>query len=182
MEMTIPLKGGKFARVDAIDYEALKAKRWHMLNGQYARTTVVVGNKTKTVLMHRLILGAMPGQLVDHVNGDGLDNRRSNLRIASAAENARNAAPKGGSGYVGVKRVRNKWQASIAPDGHEIFLGLWGSKEDASSVYAAAAEILYGDFASRHAEDAKHDLLAEVIRRKRERIALLQKEITLLGV
>lgn len=181
MEMSIPVKGGKFARVDAIDYEAMKAKRWHLLNGRYARTTIAAGDKTKTVLMHRLILGVSPDQLVDHINGDGLDNRRQNLRIATATQNARNAAARGGSGYVGVRRLGKKWAAFIAPDGREIFLGQWDDKEVASAAYAAAAKRVYGEFASYQLGLSNPDLLDEVLVRKREQVARLQAEIEILG-
>ena len=180
MDAVIELKGGSFARVDAADLEAVRAHKWHLLKGRYARTTVVSGGKPKTVLMHRLILCVGPGELVDHINGDGLDNRRSNLRIASAAENARNAAPRGASGAVGVRRSGKKWLASIAPDGAEIFLGLWEEKADAIGVYAAAASILYGEFASRHSGAPSNELLSAVIERKREQIARLQSEVEIL--
>lgn len=181
MDRLIKLKGGAQAKVDAADYEALSGRKWHLLGGQYARSTMVdQSGKTRTVLMHRLIVGAQKGQLVDHINGDGLDNRRSNLRIATAAGNARNAAPRGSSGAVGVRRKGKKWLASIAPNGIEIFLGLWDEKSQAMGVYAAAASVLYGEFASRHAADPNHDLLSDVVARKREQVARLQIEIGLI--
>ncbi len=181
METVIQLKNGAVARVDAIDYGAVSALKWHSLKGKYARASVVAGGKPRTVLMHRLILGALPGQLVDHINGDGLDNRRSNLRIASAAGNARNAATRGASGVVGVRRSNKKWLASIAPDGVEISLGLWEEQADAAGVYAAAASILYGEFASRHAGSPNSELLALVIERKKAQISRLQAEVALLA-
>lgn len=87
----IPLTQGLYALVDAADYELLAKYSWHAKpdrNTVYARTRIPGGGPR--MLMHRLLTGAQSGQLVDHINGNGLDNRRANLRLCTAAENIRN--------------------------------------------------------------------------------------------
>jgi hypothetical protein len=96
-------------------------------------------------------LGANPGQLVDHWNRDGLDNRRCNLRIANYSQNAANSGPsvRNTSGYKGVtfSRRADKWQAGIQVNGKFQFLGHWATREDAARAYDAAATKFFGEFA-----------------------------------
>lgn len=104
--------------------------------------------------MHRLITGAGAGQQVDHINGNKLDNRRSNLRLCTQSENMRNrgATALNTSGFKGVHWSANdrKWRAGIKVEGKRIFLGLYLSKEEAAEAYNRAAESLHGLFASKN--------------------------------
>jgi hypothetical protein len=149
MTKIIPLTQGKVALVDDNDYKWLNQWKWYMyaIRGLfYARR----GNGGS--LMHRLILGAPPGVQVDHRNGDGLDNRRGNLRLASHAENQHNqklSRINNTSGYKGVtwSKERRKWRAQIGVDGKTHYLGYYNNKLDAARTYNAAAEKLFGPFA-----------------------------------
>jgi hypothetical protein len=101
--------------------------------------------------MHREIFGACDGQLVDHVDGDGLNNRRSNLRIATRAENNRNAAVRkdNTSGFKGVHwhKGDGRWQAQIRVAGKRIRLGAFDTPEAAHAAYCEAAARYHGAFA-----------------------------------
>jgi hypothetical protein len=111
-----------------------------------------VSKSGSRMYMHRMILFAMKGQLVDHRNGDGLDNRRPNLRFCTHAQNMAN---NGGcrnrktSPYKGVhfSADRQKWVASIGAGGRIYRLGRYGSAEDAARAYDAAAVKWFGEFA-----------------------------------
>lgn len=147
---TINLFGGKQAKVDDWDYEVLKNYRWHLAPTGYAQNSKYRGNyKSVNTLMHRAILWSPPGYEVDHVNGDKLDNRKENLRIASRSENEQNKAPsvKNHSGFKGVSwdRLRSKWRASIGVNRKSVHLGRFDSKTDAIRAYDAAVERYYQD-------------------------------------
>jgi len=106
--------------------------------------------------MHRLVLDARPGQIVDHINGNGLDNRRANLRLVTAVQNAQNqfvqAGPKT-SQYKGVHwdSVGQRWAASITVDGHAIELGRFDREEIAARAYDDAALVHFGPHARTNA-------------------------------
>ncbi len=99
----------------------------------------------------RLITGALPGMIVDHINGDTLDNRRANLRVCTMAQNVRNRKkPRTNtSGYKGVHWMprHKKWMAKITCAGKHIFLGLFDDPAEAHAAYCAAAKKYHGDFA-----------------------------------
>lgn len=109
----------------------------------------------RTFTAHRLVwlhvYGYWPESIVDHINGDKLDNRVANLRLATNAENCRNrgAQSNNTSGHKGVgwhKRDR-KWQAYIAVDGRQKCLGNFDTLDDAAAAYRAAATIMHAEFA-----------------------------------
>lgn len=141
----IPLSDGSIAIVDDEDAH-LSRFRWHHV-GQYALRHEETPSGRRSIYMHREIL--QPGtSLVDHVNGDGLDNRRTNLRACSRAENNRHRRSAEGSSsrFVGVvwnRRLR-KWTAQIRGR----HLGVFKVEEEAARAYDAAARRAYGDFAS----------------------------------
>lgn len=142
----IPLQNGAYALVDDADYDKVRAYRWHYYDSG-KRRYVVSGN----TILHRFILDAPSDMFVDHVNGDGLDNRRCNIRLCTPKENTRNRSvhENGTSGYKGVSwhKVRSAWSAQIGVDYRLVHLGLYESPEDAAIVYNHAAIKYHGDFA-----------------------------------
>lgn len=108
--------------------------------------------------VHRLILGASKGELVDHRNGDGLDNRRSNLRLATKRQNSQNG--KKIRGKVKLKGVtyrsdKDVYRARITVNGKTLHLGDFGTAEEAGGAYDRAAVLHFGEFASTNAEMEK---------------------------
>lgn len=151
----IPLTQGKFAIVDDEDYEELSKYKWHLskLSIFYARKTrKYESGKFSTISMHRYLLNAQKGMFVDHINGNGLDNRRSNIRICTQKENNRNMriGKKNKSGYKGVSWATDaqKWRAFIYVEGKNINLGRFSDKEAAAGAYNEAAKKYHGEFAS----------------------------------
>ena len=146
----IPLTRGRFALVDEADYDrVVAAGKWHvLLNGQraYGMRTTRVGGRKRNVYLHVFLTG---WSLTDHINGNGLDNRRANLRPATPAENARNQRIRrdGTSGFKGVGPRRGKWRARISADGDRRNLGVFATPEEAARAYDAAARDLFGEFA-----------------------------------
>lgn len=142
----IPLGGGVAALVDDQDYEGLIVHKWRLLKGH-----VVTDVGSKPVYMHRLIMNAPNNMEVDHIDGNRTNNQRTNLRLATRAENARNAKPYNGgtSQYKGVYwlKKQRRWRARIRVDGQFISLGCYGTEEAAAIAYDNAAVTYFGDFA-----------------------------------
>ena len=101
--------------------------------------------------MHRAVIKVADDMYVDHINHNGLDNRKANLRPATAAQNAWNAdKPKGRSGYKGVsfnKRL-GLWLVTITCCGERQYLGCYRDKHQAAKAYDEAAKKYHGEFAS----------------------------------
>lgn len=153
----IPLTQGKVALVDDEDYERVAAFKWHATCSSRKRrwyaarnATLPDGRQTK-VRMHRFILNAVTALQVDHENGDGLDNRRSNLRPASNGQNQHNRSlsPSSTTGFKGVTFHRrwNRYYARIYNDGKEISLGYFADARSAAVAYDIRARELFGEFA-----------------------------------
>ena len=157
MTREIPLTQGHVAIVDDVDYELVEPYKWRIQTvsgrrtGGYARSHKKVGDRYATVLMHRLILDAPKGLQVDHANGDGLDNRRCNLRLATREQQGYNRAlgSNNTSGYKGVSwfKRQGKWHAGLVYKGESIHLGYHDTPEDAANAYDEAARRYYGKFA-----------------------------------
>ena len=144
---------GKVALVDDEDYEWLRQWKWSAGKSPtswYARRNGA-SPKRERIYLHRLILAAQPGQQVDHINGDGLDNRRCNLRLCTRAQNNRNRGkgPTNTSGYKGVcwDKKAQRWRAAIWLNGKYKFLGHFDAPKDAALAYDEAALRLHGEFA-----------------------------------
>jgi len=147
----IPLTQGKFALVDDEDFEFINRRKWHILKGKntcYAITTK--GIFPKAILMHRLILEASPEMQVDHIDGNGLNNTRANLRLCESRENQRNHRLYSTSttGFKGVSAFRKKFKANIGFDNKQIFIGLFETPEEAARAYDKLALEYFGEFAS----------------------------------
>lgn len=149
----IPLLGGGYAVVDDEDEALVGADGWRKMESKpgffYA---VSCRGPHRQALMHRVILKASAGQVVDHVNHSGLDNRRSNLRICSNSQNMANQFKRAGvsSRFKGVSaRPRSSgtmWKAAIEHDGQTIHLGTFSEEERAARQYDRAARLLFGEF------------------------------------
>jgi hypothetical protein len=144
---TIELTQGLAAEIDDADMPVVGRYKWcaHRIGARcYAATTI----DGKTVHMHRLLVG-VPEKFVDHRDGDGLNNRRANLRVCTARENTLNSRKRlgGTSRYRGVYAYRGKWSARIVCHGRTYFLGLHPSEKAAALAYNRAARKLFGEFA-----------------------------------
>jgi HNH endonuclease len=149
----LPLSSGELAMVDLDDLEQVRPYFWVFENG-YARSAK--GGK-----MHRLIARCPDGMEVDHINGNRLDNRRSNLRIVTHAQNVLNTRIRDAnrSGVVGVyfEKCTGKWRAALQINGWDIKLGRFASKDDAIKARRLAEEKYHGEFSL--ANSRKHKLL-----------------------
>lgn len=149
----ITLTKGKVAIVDAADYEWLSQWNWMYGGRGYAVRSTRESGRKRTLLMHRLILSTAEGMYTDHINGDRLDNRRSNLRACTNAENGMNRGKQcnNTSGFKGVyfKSDGNwqAWQARINSNGKRIILGYFKTPEEAAIAYNEASLRVHGEFA-----------------------------------
>lgn len=152
MTKQIYLSQGKFATVDDADFEHFNQWKWTANRGGARSTSWYALRKEngKNIQMHRQIINAPDGMQVDHINRDGLDNRRENLRLCTNAENGRNRAMKSNSisGFKGVCRFRDKWQAQIGINRVNIYLGVFADPIDAAKAYDQAAIELHGPYAN----------------------------------
>jgi len=146
----IPLSQGKFAIVDPEDFDELSQYKWTAAkspNTFYA----VRSDHGRQIRMHRLITNAPKGLVVDHINHNGLDNRKSNLRLCTRSENARNQRPQTNrsSKYKGVCWHKNqkKWLARVYSNGVTYHLGSFKSQIAAAKAYDKKAKQLFGKFA-----------------------------------
>lgn len=154
----VQLTRGYEATIDAIDADIVSRLTWSVkidlradgsFRSAYAITNVPrLGGGYRTEYLHRILLGGC--QHVDHIDGNGLNNRRSNLRPASRAENARNrrANANNKTGFKGVHfhKRKGKWQAYINVNGKRLHLGRFDTADEAASAYAQASADLHGVF------------------------------------
>lgn len=163
MTARIALTQGLHTLVDDCDADWVRQWDWRACRRSRHLVYAFRGDgHSAPVLLHREIArrtGLDPtGLHVDHVNGDGLDNRRENLRVATSGQNQHNQrhkSPGKSSRYKGVTwnaQVR-KWQARICRAGHHHYLGLFTSEAAAQAAYAAAAVELFGEYAAPYVEE-----------------------------
>lgn len=132
-----------YAIVDK-EYSWLDKHHWS-ISGGYAYTNSVERNFRN---MHRLIIGAKKGEIVDHINRDRLDNRKSNLRICTSLDNALNKSPYGKHGYKGIAEVYGgKWKAQLSFKGKRYYSRTYLTKEEAAAAYDKMATDYFGEFA-----------------------------------
>jgi len=154
----IALSRGEYAIVDVKDYGWLSKYNWHVLEGQrtlyaYRRVRVRKGGKQRAVSMHRAIMGAVKGELVDHINHNGLDNRGANLRKATRAQNAQNRRKprvNSKSKYKGLawQKRTGKWSVRIQVNWDHKCIGTFTNELAAAKAYDDAARKYHGEFAS----------------------------------
>lgn len=150
----IPLTQGKEAVIDARDLPLVGSVKWCAKRGQrsfYATRSGPRGadGRQPFIQLHRVIMAASPGQNVDHINLNGLDCRRANLRFATMAENSRNRPKQNNNttGFKGVTLFKGRFQAHIKYERKKIHLGCFATAEEAHAAYADAAARLHGQFA-----------------------------------
>lgn len=139
----IKLTQGKVALIDDEDFERLNQWKWFYMKSSASRTGYAVGsNNGATIRMHRLIMNAKKDEVLDHINGNGLDNCKHNLRFVTVAENQWNRHRKGfgTSKYVGVnwQSKNKKWRAQIRHNGEKVYLGEFKNELDAVEAYDKA--------------------------------------------
>ncbi|MBN1361383.1 MAG: HNH endonuclease [Sedimentisphaerales bacterium] len=143
----IPLGNGLFALVDACDYEKISKYKWRASRRGFTTYATCVKNG-RVVYMHRMIMKARKGTLVDHIDGNGLNNRRCNLRLCTHGQNRANVGPRGGvSRFVGVGRQGDKWVAKIVYRGKHHHLGLFDDEVEAAKARDRKAYDLHGEYA-----------------------------------
>ena len=148
----IGLTKGRWAIVDTTDYEWLSAYRWFACEGRGDRCYAATSIRAKVVFMHRFIMQASEGKIVDHIDGNGLNNRRGNLRLCTRLENARNLRPRKGtsSSFAGVyqrRGVPEKWYAAVEAGDEKVYLGPFDDEIEAARARDRKARQLHGEFA-----------------------------------
>lgn len=144
-----PLANNKWMLIDTADVPLFEGKRISVTKLGYAGWNARIDGKHTRVCVHRFIFGLSKndGQYVDHKNRNKLDNRRSNLRLCTAWQNAANKVHKTNRLYRGVVKMGKKWWASISSQNNIVSLGSFSSAVDAAKAYDAAARKLHGEFA-----------------------------------
>ena len=132
------------ALIDLSDIEKVGKHRWYASAKGYVKSQ-------DNLRLHRLVMDAPDGYLVDHVNRIPLDNRKSNLRLCTPAENSRNVgvSQSNSTGFKGVyfEKLNNKYRARIKYNGKRVSLGCYENAVDAAIAYDKKAIELFGDFA-----------------------------------
>ena len=157
IEINSPKYGAFTVTIDAEDWDRVSQHKWgvrydpgfksrdvfYVCSGFYTPASEG-GPKTRQVQLHRFIMDAPKGMVVDHINGDTLDNRKENLRICTPTQNKRNSRPAGSVEYKGVLRHGPiTWKATC----HKEYLGLYRTKEEAALVVDKAAKEKFGEYA-----------------------------------
>lgn len=161
IELAGEMGHGLYALVDNEDFEMLSKFRWNISRGSgrtlYAITAKSLSkNVTKAIGMHRMIMKPNPNVFIDHINHNGLDNRKANLRFATHRQNIINSPKRGAissSKFKGVhycrsnrKRLR-KWIAQIMVDGKGKYIGSFFTETEAAIAYNVRAKKIFGEFA-----------------------------------
>lgn len=147
----IPLTRGMHAIVDAEDYKWLSQYKWHA--GRPTKAGKIYARRTRrrgdVILMHRQIMNPPRGMVVDHINGNTLDNRRCNLRICTQTENIHNSRLRcdAQSRFKGVYPKGDKWYARIKHRGKIYYLGTFDDDVEAAKARDRKATELYGQYA-----------------------------------
>jgi hypothetical protein len=144
----ITLKCGSVILVDNDDYKELVKFKWLKTIHGYASSSLGAGRRE---YMHRLVLNAKPGQEIDHINGNKLDNRKENLRVVTRSQNARNMKPHkdGSSKYKGVywDKTRKSFRVQVCSFGKRYYGGSFKDEKEAGRKYNELAIKIHGEYA-----------------------------------
>lgn len=157
----IDLGGGNIALVDDDDLPKVSGPPWYAErrttgSSYYARYNIFETGSFRTVYMHALIIERQKGLVIDHINGNGLDNRKANLRLLTPQQNLWNR-PKDKGQIKGVRRARTgRWEASINHDGKHYGCGTYETQEEAASARDWVARLVRGDLAHTNMAKPKH--------------------------
>jgi len=145
----VPLACGAEAIIDAEDAELVGQYNWSKDSNGYAATNIRDSNRWRTMKMHRLIFGEPEGLFIDHIFSNRLDNRKSELRTCTRAQNMANQGKHSNNlvGYKGVSGRSGRFLARIRHLGEQIYLGTFDTAEDAHEAYKLAAFKYHGEFA-----------------------------------
>lgn len=145
---------GHTAIIDNEEYAKVKNYKWYVAkdkNTYYVQAHIVLNDKKTTIKMHRIIMDAKRNQILDHIDGNGLNNQKINLRFCTNSENLRNAKKRNNtsSKYKGVawNCVHKYWQANIYVNGKLKSLGIYRDEYKAAKAYDRAAKKYFGEFA-----------------------------------
>lgn len=149
----VDLTQGQVAQVDIDDVARLSMYTWRAVKlgrGKLyaAAWTNPPGEPRKAHLLHRFLLNAPAEMQVDHIDGDGLNCRRANLRLATNTQNQWNVGltARNSSGFKGVRQIRGRWRAQIGFNGKQLHIGYFATAEQAHQAYIAMSEQLHGEF------------------------------------
>ena len=148
--LPIYLSGGEIAIVDDVDYTRVAHFNWRVMRSRNGLVLYAMKD-SEPRMMHRLILNANDGELIDHKNGCGLDNRRSNIIIATGQQNATNQRRHRDGKSFGVDLLGKKWRARLAGQ----YIGLFETQFEAELAYDRAALEKYGDKARLNHPDER---------------------------
>jgi hypothetical protein len=149
----IPLTQGKYAIVDVEDFESLNSVKWHAVedyNTWYAFRSERINGRNSSIQMHRKVINPPDDKCVDHINHNGLDNRKANLRLVSREQNVWNTRKHRGklsSKYKGVSKRYGKWRAYIGHKGKMQHIGYFDDELAAARAYDGKAKELFGEYA-----------------------------------
>lgn len=153
MSKQIPLTRGLFAIVDDADFERVNQFKWHACKSRNTKSIFYAQRHTprpfrKLIILHIFLMNSPKGTDVDHIDGNGLNCRRENMRLATKAQNQWNRGKNSTntSGYKGVS-FQGKWRASIKVNGNRIWLGTFPTAELAARAYDEAAKKYHDEFA-----------------------------------
>jgi hypothetical protein len=145
----IPLTKGLFAMVAAEDYERVSQYTWTALCSS-KNAYACRNDRGKTVYLHQFLMNPPKGMVVDHIDGNGLNDRRSNLRVCTKQQNSFNCRPIiGSSRFKGVHffKPAGKWRARIRLNGREMCIGYFDDEIEAAKAYDRKARELFGEYA-----------------------------------
>jgi len=148
----IELTNGGFTLIDDEDYEKVSLYKWRRDSlANHVVRTFGPKNKRRLIRLHRYVMNAISGQIIDHIDGNVLNNQKTNLRIANKSTNGmnRNKQCNNKSGYKGVcfHKPANKWVAQLVVNGIKVLNSFHTTKEDAARAYNEAAIKYHGEFA-----------------------------------
>lgn len=152
IKIQINAKNGSpsIALIDSEDFDLVSQYNWYTSRKAHKGHCwyYLKASTNKSILMHRLVMGAQKGQIIDHINGNTFDNRKENLRFCTRSQNMCNRAkPRTKNKYKGVQAKRGKFRSRIYRDGTPYLLGTFVDEIEAAKAYDAAAIRLHGEFA-----------------------------------